>query len=173
MIVNERQDRTASVIEAARRIMTAARTAPKSRGNDLVEVAMVTGEDIQRLSQAMAELFEITGRPVYQRDSANILSAEAVIVIGVQQRPMELNCGHCGFETCATKPSQAPCAMNATDVGIAIGSAVSMAADLRIDARVMFSAGMGAKRLGILDGCGQMYAIPLSASSKNPFFDRG
>ena len=36
-------------------MMTAARTAPKGKGIDIIEVAMVTDEDIKRLSKAKAE----------------------------------------------------------------------------------------------------------------------
>jgi uncharacterized ferredoxin-like protein len=43
---------------------------------------------------------------------------------------------------------------------------------LRVDTRVMFSAGLAAQRLEWLKGCRQVMAIPVSASSKNPFFDR-
>jgi hypothetical protein len=46
------------------------------------------------------------------------------------------------------------------------------AADNRVDTRVMFSAGLAAQRLNWLEGCCQVFAIPVSASSKNPFFDR-
>ena len=62
--------------------------------------------------------------------------------------------------------------MNGVDVGIAIGSACSKIADLRLDSRVLFSAGWAAKRLDILDGAGLVFAIPVTAASKNPFFDR-
>ena len=62
--------------------------------------------------------------------------------------------------------------MNTIDVGIAIGSACAMAADMRVDTRVMFSAGLAAQRLDWLKGCKNVFAIPVSASSKNPFFDR-
>ncbi|MDB0807020.1 ferredoxin domain-containing protein, partial [Phocaeicola vulgatus] len=50
--------------------------------------------------------------------------------------------------------------------------ACATAADNRVDTRVMFSAGLAAQRLNWLEGCTQVYAIPVSASSKNPFFDR-
>ncbi len=83
-----------------------------------------------------------------------------------------LNCGHCGFPTCAGRPEGVPCAINSVDVGIAIGSACATAADMRVDTRVMFSAGLAAQRLNYLEGCRSVYAIPVSASSKNPFFDR-
>ena len=58
------------------------------------------------------------------------------------------------------------------DVGIAVGSACATAADLRVDTRVMFSAGLAAQRLQWLPQCKNVLAIPVSASSKNPFFDR-
>ena len=58
-------------------------------------------------------------------------------------------------------------------VGIALGAACAKAADYRVDTRVMFSAGTAADRLHLLgDGVAQTYAIPISISSKSPFFDR-
>lgn len=153
-------------------MMTAARTAPKAKGLDLLECCLLTDDDIKKLSETMLRLHEETGRPVYKRDGANILCADAILIIASRNQPLGLNCGHCGYPTCAHKPHQAPCAYCPTDVGIAIGSAVATAADLRVDTRVMFSAGMAAERLGLLPGCSQYFAIPISASSKSPFFDR-
>ncbi len=172
MIINERADRHSRVIEAGRRMLTAARTAPKAKGADLIECALVEGDDLKKISDEMIRLHDETGRPVYLRDSANILAADAILVIATRICKMGLNCGHCGFPTCDEKPESAPCAVNCVDVGIAIGSAVATAADCRIDCRVMFSAGMAVQRLDLLEGCSQYYCIPLSASSKNPFFDR-
>ena len=95
-----------------------------------------------------------------------------MIVIGTRQAPQGLNCAYCGYATCAEKPQDTPCAINSIDVGIAIGSACAKAADLRVDSRVMFSAGWAVERLDLLKNCRQCIAIPISASSKNPFFDR-
>ncbi|MDD3489690.1 MAG: ferredoxin domain-containing protein, partial [Paludibacter sp.] len=67
---------------------------------------------------------------------------------------------------------EVPCAVNTVDVGIAIGSACSVAADHRVDSRVMFSVGRAAIELGLLPDCTSVYGIPVSSSSKNPFFDR-
>ena len=54
-----------------------------------------------------------------------------------------------------------------------MGSACSKAMDYRVDTRVMFSAGLAAQRLGVLgEDVRQVYAIPVSISSKSPFFDR-
>ena len=53
-----------------------------------------------------------------------------------------------------------------------MGSAVSMAADKRVDNRVMFSAGAAALELGWLGQAGIAMGIPLSARGKSIYFDR-
>ena len=172
MIINERESRHEQVLNVARQMMTAARTAPKGKGVDIIEVALVTDEDIKKLSEQLISLSEEKGMKFFLRDADNILSAECVLLIGTRELAQGLNCGHCGFPTCAERSAGVPCAINSVDVGIAIGSACATAADHRVDTRVMFSAGLAAQRLDILKGCKQVFAIPVSASSKNPFFDR-
>lgn len=172
MIIEERESRTERVIEVGRRMLTAARTAPKAKGCDILECCLLTEEDITRLSEVMDELHQATGRPVFARDGKNILKADCVVIIATRDEEMGLNCGHCGYPTCAEKPANVPCAFNSTDVGIAIGSAVATAADAKVDSRVMYSVGMAAERMNLLPGCRQYFGIPLSASSKSPFFDR-
>lgn len=173
MIENERDIRLSTVIEAGRRMLTAARTAPKAKGLDLLECCLVTGDDIQRMSAEMQALYEETGRPVFKRDGENILKAGCVVVIATRREVMGLDCGHCGFDSCVQKLPGVPCAFNSVDVGIALGSAVATAADCRVDTRVMYSAGMAAARMKLLgEGPYQYFAIPVSASSKSPFFDR-
>ena len=172
MIINERESRHEQVLNVARQMMTAARTAPKGKGVDIIEVALVTDEDIKNLSEQLISLSEEKGMKFFLRDADNILSAECVLLIGTRELAQGLNCGHCGFPTCAERSAGVPCAINSVDVGIAIGSACATAADHRVDTRVMFSAGLAAQRLDILKGCKQVFAIPVSASSKNPFFDR-
>lgn len=172
MIQNEREIRHEYVLQAVRQMMTAARTAPKGKGIDIIEVAMVTDEDIKRLSEELVIMSGETGLKFFLRDADNILQAEAIMIAGTRQQVQGLNCAHCGFPTCVEKPEAVPCAINSVDLGIAVGSACAMASDLRLDTRVMFSAGMAAQRLGMLGDCKCVMAIPVSASSKNPFFDR-
>jgi uncharacterized ferredoxin-like protein len=174
MLINERDTRGERLLQVANEMMTAARTAPKGKGFDIIEVAMVTGETIGLLSKAMLEYSEKTGLKFILRDAENILHAEAIILIGTKQKIQSLNCGYCGFETCAEKNEfpDVPCAINTVDVGIALGSACSVAADHRVDCRVMFSVGRVAQELDLLPGCSSIYGIPISSTSKNPFFDR-
>ena len=172
MILNERDSRHEQVLQVAQQMMTAARTAPKGKGVDIIEVAMVTESNIRILSDTMKQMYEDNGFKFFLRDADNILQAECVVLIGTRSLPQGLDCGHCGYEHCGDRKKGVPCAINSVDVGIAIGSACSVAADHRVDTRVMFSAGLAAQQLDWLDGCTQVYAIPVSASSKNPFFDR-
>lgn len=172
MIQNERDIRHEQVLQVARQMMTAARTAPKGKGADIIEIALVTGDDIQKLSEQMIALSEEKDMKFFLRDADNILSAECVVLIGTHEGAPGLNCGHCGYPQCTVRPAGVPCAINSVDVGIALGSACATAADCRVDTRVMFSAGLAAQRLDILKGCRQVFAILVSASSKNPFFDR-
>jgi len=172
MIINERESRRKHLVNAAKQMMTAARTAPKGKGIDVIEIALVEGDDIRILSEKTHAMGEENGMQFFLRDALCIQSADAVVLIGTHFKNQGLNCGHCGFPLCSDKPEATPCAINAIDVGIAIGSACATAADLRLDTRVMFSVGMAAQELNWLDGCKCVFAIPVSASTKNPFFDR-
>lgn len=172
MVLNERDERHEQVMHIARQMMTSARTAPKGKGVDVIEIALITDDDIRRLSEEMIAIHKENGFKFFLRDADNILNAECILLIGTREHAHGLNCGHCGFSNCAERPSGVPCAIVSVDVGIAIGSACATAADHRVDTRVMFSAGLAAQRLEFLKGCRQVFAIPVSASSKNPFFDR-
>ena len=172
MILNERDSRHEHILHVARQMMTAARTAPKGKGIDVIEIALVTDDDIQKLSDKLIAMAEENGMKLFLRDADNILQVECIMIVGTRSLAQGLNCGHCGFLTCASRPEGVPCALNTVDVGIAVGSACATAADLRVDTRVMFSAGLAAQQLGWLKNCATVFAIPISASSKNPFFDR-
>jgi uncharacterized ferredoxin-like protein len=174
MLINERNTRRERLLQVANLMMTAARTAPKGKGIDIIEVILLTDETIIQLAQAMEKYSEKSGLKFLLRDAENILQSEAIVVIGTAQQVQNLHCGYCGFETCAAKNAypEVPCALNTTDVGIAIGSACAVASDNRVDSRVMFSVGRVVQELGWMPGCSNIYGIPISSTSKNPFFDR-
>ena len=111
MVYNERDVRNEHVIECAKQMMTAARTAPKAKGVDIIEVMMITGEDIMTLSNTLHQIGEDMGRGGLMRDADNIQSAEAVILIGSREEAMCLNCGYCGAPTCGERKPGVPCAM--------------------------------------------------------------
>jgi uncharacterized ferredoxin-like protein len=133
-------------METARAMCIAARTAPKAHGTDNLFVAVLT-----------------------------VHNAEALVVIGTRVKTLGIPaCGFCGFKDCKDNEEHgAVCAFNTNDLGIAVGSAVSVAADRRVDSRVMFSAGRAAVNLHSLgDEVRIALGIPLSSSGKSLFFDR-
>ena len=85
MIQNERDIRHEHILNVARQMMTAARTAPKGKGIDIIEVALVTGEDIKILSDKMIAMVEEHGMKFFLRDADNILSAECIVLIGTRE----------------------------------------------------------------------------------------
>ena len=172
---NEMEQR--AVLEAASRMCAAARTAPKAKGMDNVVTLVLTGEDVVALSEKMKEIgLRQFGKPEghFARDAANLLQAQAVVMIGVRRVRYGLPyCSMCGFASCAEcQRAGANCAFAPMDLGIALGSAVATAADLRVDSRILFSAGKAAEEMGYLDGDILWQGVPISIRGKNPFFDR-
>lgn len=175
MLKNEKEFKEEQVVKIAEQICLAARTAPKGKGLDLLEIAVVSGEDISKLSQKMEQIGQREDNATFLRDSKNILSAQAVVIMGTKLKTMGLRyCGLCGFKDCAeNEKNKGVCVFNPGDLGIALGSAVSMAMDNRLDNRVMYTIGLAALELKLLgDEVKIAYGIPLSVSGKNPFFDR-
>lgn len=174
MVYDERDIRKAQALDIAQKMMVAARTAPKGKGVDVVECAVVDGDDLEALARTMEAVGEERGFAFFLRDAGCVRKSLCVALVGTRTKLQGLNCGYCGFPTCSEKPQEAPCEVNAVDVGIALGAAVSRAQAFGVDTRIMFSAGLAAQQLGLLgEGVGQVYAIPVSISSKSPFFDRG
>ena len=167
-----------AILDAAALICAAARTAPKAKGMDNIVTLVLTGEDIAKLSRKMQEIgLREFGQPEghFARDAANLLQSQAVVLIGVKRCWYGLPyCSMCGFANCEEcKKANANCAFAPIDLGIAIGSAVATAADLRIDNRILFSAGKAAEEMGYFEGEDIIWqGIPLSISGKSPFFDR-
>ncbi len=175
MTIREEDSRNKQLIEVAAAMMTAARTAPKACGIDYLEIATVTGDDIKRLAAAMRTIGEKSDRGFFLRDADNVEASEAVVLIGTRNMVRGLDCGLCGYPTCGdltTKAPKTPCAFAINDLGIALGSAVSVAADHRVDNRIMYSAGVAAEELEMLPDCRAIFAIPLSATGKSVYFDR-
>ena len=83
MLINERNNRKERVIAAANMMATAARTAPKGKGIDIIEIAIATDETIVEISQKLQQLGDATGMPFLFRDSENILQGDALLLISL------------------------------------------------------------------------------------------
>ncbi|MDR0852447.1 MAG: DUF2148 domain-containing protein [Clostridiales Family XIII bacterium] len=165
-----------TVLAVAKGMATAARTAPKGCGNDKIVTLIVDGKEKDAITAEMRKIAESPDAGPFLRDGGNVDNSECVVLIGVRNVPLGLSgCGICGFETCAEmSKAGANCAFNITDLGIAVGSAVSLAADNRIDNRIMYTAGKAAVRIGLLpEDVRVCYAVPLSARGKSVYYDRG
>jgi len=166
----------------------AARTAPKGKGVDTLIIRVLSGKEVPALATRLAELGEREGIGFFLRDAKNIAASDACVLVGARGDTVAgINCGACGFATCAdmtkeckkkknkkTTPFSGPnCAIRMADIGIALGSAVKTAQLHNADNRIMYSGGVAAIDLGLMGkDCTVAYAIPLSATGKNIFFDR-
>ncbi|MBN1596603.1 ferredoxin [candidate division FCPU426 bacterium] len=164
------------LLQVAERMILAATTAPKGRGVDNLEMAILERPDIEVLAAEMERLGQEHEAPVFVRDAANLREqVHIAVLIGTKVEPLGLKyCGLCGFPDCAAnRAARGICAFNTGDLGIAMGSAVSVAARCHADNRVMYTLGMAALSLRLLgEEVKIAYGIPLTATGKNPFFDR-
>jgi uncharacterized ferredoxin-like protein len=174
-----------SAVELVAGLMAlSARTAPKGKGQDALVTRVLAGEELAALGRGMDALGTDRDLRFFLRDAGNVRDSDACLLVGTRREPTAgLNCGACGFPTCAEMLKADPgknrtffagpnCAVRMADLGIAIGSAVKTASLHNVDNRVMYSAGVTALALGLLGDCTVAYGIPLSASGKNIFFDR-
>ena len=178
MFYEERQMEEKALMETAAKMCAAARTAPKTKGVDDIITLVLTGSEKVKLADKMDEVYlrefgETEGH--YVRDAKNLRASGAVVLIGVKKSYNGLpHCSFCGFKNCGeNKKNGGRCAFNTIDLGIAIGSAVSVAADNRVDSRVMFSIGKVFEEMDFIKEKDILWqGIPISISGKSPYFDR-
>jgi len=175
---------TEAVKSVAGLMAIAARTAPKACGLDSIKVEIVTGKEQSALADGMIAAAKETGMDFLRINGEQVKASDATVLIGVEgKKTLGINCGGCGYETCAemvaaqkkkrgeTAYSGPNCVLKISDLGIAVGSAVKTASIHDVDNRIMFSAGFVALKAGYLKGCSVAYGIPLKASGKSIYFD--
>lgn len=156
-------------------MVIAAKTAPKARGKDNLVIKIFEKEDMDDLSDKMIETGKGTERPqTFNRDAESVRKSSCVVIIGSTYSPLGLNCGFCGASTCGdAREKDITCAYNSGDLGIAVGSAVEVAGRFHVDNRIMYTVGYTVIKHDMLEEKVRMaLGIPLSATGKNPFFDR-
>lgn len=176
-----------AVMTVAELMALSARTAPKGKGIDTLEIRVLAAKDQKRLAARLEKLGKEKNIGFFLRDAKNIAAADACLLIGSRgDSAAGINCGGCGYATCALfgkareKNADAGtfydgpnCVIRMADLGIAVGSAVKTAQIHNVDNRIMYSGGVAARNLGLLPKeCTVVYVIPLSATGKNIFFDR-
>jgi len=176
-ILFEENLRRQALMNVAEKMLIAARTAPKARGVDNLVLSIVDKDEIVKIADVMKQMVQQgEAGDFFIRDADNILQSDILVLIGTKINPIGVkHCGLCGFSDCAEKNKHpdSPCSFNTSDLGIAVGSAVSVAMDARVDNRILFSAGKAVKKMQLLGSEAKIiFGIPLSSSGKNIFFDR-
>jgi uncharacterized ferredoxin-like protein len=182
-IIQNEDGETESLLELAKLMLVAARTAPKSGGKDDVLTSILYGEEKDAIAKKMEEIAETRKIAWIKRDAKNVLDSEVVILIGVKgNKSFGLNCGACGHANCEEfegTPKKAgedfvgpACLFKVLDLGIALGSAVKIASIMNADNRIMYSVGTAALGLKLLPEATIIMGIPISAKGKNIYYDR-
>lgn len=153
-----------AVINVARLMALSAITAPKARGVDNVVVGVIRDRaDIDRLAGTMEKMAEELGE-YFRRDADNVRRSSVVVLIGCKIKEI-------GVKAPSSYQYDINLVLNLINLGIAIGSAAKTASIHNVDNRVMYTAGLAAQTLKLIDA-DVVVAIPLSATSKNIYFDR-
>lgn len=171
----EKEIERKAILQVASLMCLAARTAPKARGIDNIVISVLSDVEKDDLVKKMEQIAAEGYLPhIFSRDAKNVRESQTILIIGTKLGLRGLDCRLCGFETCAAcKAANARCAQDLFDLGIALGSAVSVASDHRVDNRMMFTIGYAAAKYKLLgEEIKVAIGIPLSATGKNIFFDR-
>ncbi len=182
-ILDGKEQERQGVMQTANLMVVSARTAPKSGGIDDILTAVIHGPEIQALVHDMEKIATERKMESWNRQAENVENAEVIVLLGVRgTKKYGTGCGACGYASCddfkkATKKKgqdfDGPtCVFKALDLGIALGSAVKTASTLNVDNRIFYRIGAAAKRLNYMPEASTIMGIPLSATGKNPYFDR-
>ena len=177
------QSEVEGLLDIARMMMVSARTAPKSGGKDDIETLMVYGEERDKIAEEMEKIANERNLKGFVRDAKDVKDSAVVVLVGVEgTKSYGLNCGGCGFDTCAEFEKTAKrrrldfagpnCTMKLLDMGIALGSAVRTAMNHCADNRIMYRIGTAAMRLGMTKKSSVVMGIPISSMGKSIYFDR-
>ncbi|MBS7615683.1 hypothetical protein KEJ45_00575 [Candidatus Bathyarchaeota archaeon] len=172
-----------AILEVAKLMQVAARTAPKTAGIDDIITLVVYGKEKEGIAEKMREIANERNIDGFRRDAKNVDDSDAVLLIGVRgNKSIGINCGACGFKNCKEledsmkKAGQdfigSTCVFKALDLGIALGSAVKIADILNVDNRIMYRIGTAALKLNLMPEATVAMGVPLSAKGKNIYFDR-
>jgi uncharacterized ferredoxin-like protein len=182
-ILDGRKQERQGILEIANLMVVAARTAPKSGGRDDIVTAIVHGSEIGAIAAGMGEIAAERNDPAWARHAKIIKDAEAIVLIGVRgTKSYVTNCGACGCKSCddftkiAKRPGQdfegPNCIFKTLDLGVALCSAAKIASILNADNRLYYRIGAVTRRLRYMPEASVIIGIPLTATGKNPNFDR-
>ena len=185
----------AGIAVVAQLLCVSARTAPKSGGGDVLYTKVVTEKEKNAIADDMLRIADFKEgflggkkgkamRADWISDAEAFRRSDEVVLIGVEGRKvLNINCGGCGYATCADmlKSERSPkdrdfpgpfCMFRIMDLSVAFTSAAKTAMEHNVDNRLMQKAGVAVLRLKMMKPCNLVVAVPLSATGKNIYFDR-
>lgn len=163
-MIEEKEVIKRAALQVAELMVVAAKTAPKGRGIDnITSIIMVDREEIEKLAVKMEELSAYHG-DFFRRDANNVRNSDVIVIIGCKI----VDYGLKKSESMRIDPNVF---ISLVNLGIAVGSAAKIASMLNVDNRVMYTIGVAALELKIIDADVAL-GIPLSIKAKNIFFDR-
>ena len=182
-VLDGRQQERQGILETANLMLVAARTAPKAGGKDDILTAIVIGTEREAIAAEMEVIGTERNNPAWAVQAGIIKHADAIVLVGVMgTKSYGLDCGACGFGTCeeftkapkkAGRDFDGPnCMMKELDLGVALCSAAKIASILNADNRMYYRIGAAVRRLRYMPEASVIIGIPVSASGKNPHFDR-
>ncbi len=173
-----------NAVKSAIALMAAsAKTAPKSKGKDDLEIIYLDGVDLKKAINYMSSdkfIKETTKKKEYFIDSdiETLKKALGVFAIGIKTKsPLMMNCGKCGCKDCSEftqmlkNGKDVNCIFKILDLGFAVSSACKTASDLNIDNRVMYDIGEAIRKT-YMKKCDIVLGISISIKGNNIFFDR-
>ncbi len=153
-----------NIRNAALAMLSRAKTAPKAKGVDNLVYYLLEKDDIKKVSEKLEELAIEKDIPFFLRDSKNIRELNYIVLIGTK-KPTEKSYKKLKLEEHID--------FNSVNLGIALGSAVSVADMYGVDTRIMYTIGYAVRNMNLIkQELQDAYGIPLSVSEKNIFFDR-
>ena len=163
-MIDEKDAIKNAVLRVAELMVAAAKTAPKGRGVDnVVSLILVDREELEKLAQKMEDLASTYG-DFFKRDAEGVRRSDAVVIIGCKVVSY-------GLKKPDVYKHDPDLVISLVNLGIALGSAAKAASILNVDNRIMYSIGVAALELKLLDA-DIAFGIPLSVKSKNIYFDR-
>lgn len=83
-LIKEEDVRLEEVLSVAKKMAIAARTAPKAKGVDNLEIAILTGPELVSLANHMEQMVKKGSPKFFLRDAGNVLASQALFVIGTK-----------------------------------------------------------------------------------------
>jgi len=91
-----------AVATVAKLMALSARTAPKGKGIDTLEIRVHAKKDMKKLAARLEKLGKERDIGFFLRDAKNLAASDGCVLIGCRGREVAgINCSGCGYATCA------------------------------------------------------------------------